>query len=242
MQKLITNALIYFTILVLWQLVSFTFLPSPVEVLISFYHLLQTSSYWVDVGHSLFRFVAGVGLGIMLGSIVGVALAGFRKVNSVLMPILSFLYPIPKIALLPLFLIWFGFGEFPKVLLIFMGAFFPVAITTYSSYLRIPQDLIDASHVAGASRLYTIRRIVIPYIIPSIVSNSRIPISIGLTLLVAAEMVGADSGIGQFIMNTGSLLALDQMFVGIFTLSLIALLSNFAISYTEKNFFQWKNA
>jgi len=241
MLKLLTNILLYSFILIVWQIFSFKFLPGPIEIIEAFVLLLQNSTYWWDVYYSLLRFTTGVGFGLLLGALLGVTLGMFNSVKSVVFPIISLLYPIPKIALLPLFLIWFGFGEFPKMLLVFMGAFLPIIITTYSATVRIPESLVDASYVCGGSKFHTLKHVIFPYILPTIITNSRIAISIGLTLLVAAEMIGANAGIGQFILNSGSLLQLDQMFVGIFTLSFIALAFNYVVTYIENHFFEWKS-
>jgi len=235
MKPLISFAII----LILWEILAAGFIPPASRVLLTFAELSYNSEFINNVLISLQRLGLGWLAGMITGTSLGIMLALNLKLRAYLMPVVSALFPIPKIALLPLFLVLFGLGESGKVTTIFVGGFFPSIIAAYGSVLRTPNQLMDAAASLGASYWQTIRLVVVPYNLPSIIQGFRTSLSLSMTLLVAAEMLGAKSGLGYWIFVTGSDMMFDHMFAGLIYLSLIGVSANYIINYLRKKLCYW---
>jgi len=154
--------------------------------------------------------------------------------------VVSALFPIPKIALLPLFIIWFGIGEPSKVATIAFGVFFPTAINTYAGVDGVPRSLIRMAQSFDLSMAEIVRKIVLPGALPTILSGFRISASIGIILLIAAEMIGAQYGIGAFVLAAGNLYQTDQLVAGVVVLSLLGLTVSFVLTRVERALLAWR--
>ena len=141
-------------------------------------------------------------------------------------PIVNALYPIPKIALLPLFILWLGIGELSKVTgelskvtIIALGVFFPVAMNTYSGVKNVDPLLIKVAVSFNATRWMTLKKVVLPAALPMIFAGLRLAAGTSLLLLVAAEMIAAQEGIGALILHYGDLMITDRLMAGVIVLS-----------------------
>jgi NitT/TauT family transport system permease protein len=157
-----------------------------------------------------------------------------------LIALVSALFPIPKIALVPLFIIWFGIGEGSKIATLAIGVFFPTAINTYSGVDNVQRNLILMGQSFNLSTWSIIRKIVLPGALPSVLAGLRVTISVAIILLIAAEMIGADSGIGAFILAAGNLYRTDNLIAGVVILSVIGLLLSAVLSRIERAVFAWR--
>ena len=146
----------------------------------------------------------------------------------------------PKIALLPLFVVWFGIGEGSKVATILFGTFFPTVIATYGGVDNVDRNLIRMGQSFGLSSLSIVRKIIVPGALPAILSGFRISASIAIVLLVAAEMIGAQYGIGAYILTAGALFATDQLIAGVAILAVIGLVISWLIGRAERYFLNWR--
>jgi ABC-type nitrate/sulfonate/bicarbonate transport system permease component len=216
------------------------FLPSPAEVAAALTRLAVTGELWSDLSASLLRLVAGWTLGTLAGIGVGFAIGMFTLARSPLLALVSALFPIPKIALVPLFIIWFGIGEGSKIATLAIGVFFPTAINTYSGVDNVQRNLIVMGQSFNLSTWSIIRKIVLPGALPSVLAGLRITISVAIILLVAAEMIGADSGIGAFILAAGNLYRTDNLIAGVVILSILGLLLSAILSRIERAVFAWR--
>jgi NitT/TauT family transport system permease protein len=171
---------------------------------------------------------------------LGLAIGLFSIVRAGLSPVVSALFPIPKIALLPLFIVWFGIGEGSKVATILFGTFFPTVIATYGGVDNVDRGLIRMGQSFGLSWLSIVRKIIIPGALPAILSGFRISASIAIVLLVAAEMIGAQHGIGAYILMAGAIFATDQLIAGVAMLSVLGLTIGWLIGRAEKYFLNWR--
>ena len=151
----------------------------------------------------------GISLGVFLGTFIGL----FSYVRAGLIPIISAIFPIPKIALLPLFVIWFGIGEGSKFALIALGSFTPTVVATYGAVDNVDRTLIRMGQSFGMKWTSIVRKIVLPGAMPGILSGLRISLAISIILLVAAEMLGAEYGIGAYILQAGALYDLERLFL-----------------------------
>ena len=166
-----------------------------------------------------------------------------RHVHLGAVPVLalvSALFPIPKIALVPLFIIWFGIGEGSKFATLAIGVFFPTVISTYSGIDNVQRNLITMGQSFNLSTWSIVRKIMLPGALPSVLAGFRITISVAIILLVAAEMIGADSGIGAFILSAGNLYRTDDLIAGVVILSLIGLVLSAILTRVERAAFTWR--
>ncbi|QUJ76050.1 ABC transporter permease [Sulfitobacter albidus] len=215
-------------------------LPKPSDVLGTFQNLYVSGLLFQHLGPSLSRLIVGAALGVSLGISVGVLIGLFSYVRSGLVPVVAALFPIPKIALLPLFVIWFGIGEGSKYALIAFGTFTPTVVATYGAVDNVDRTLIRMGQSFGLSWWSIVRKIVLPGAMPGILSGLRISLAIAIILLVAAEMLGAEYGIGAYILEAGSLYDLERLFAGVVILSVLGVLMSAAIGMIERRLLRWR--
>ena len=154
-------------------------------------------------------------IGTAAGLAVGLAMGIFSAARAAGLPIVSALFPIPKIALLPLLILWFGIGEPSKVATIALGVFFPTVISAYSACDSVPRNLIRMGQSFGLPATDIVAKILLPGAMPGILAGFRISASVALLLVVAAEMIGAQHGIGAFVLAAGNLMQTDQLLAGV---------------------------
>lgn len=215
-------------------------LPRPTAVFETLVQLWQTGGLWKHLIPSLQRLLVGGALGISVGVALGVMIGLFSYVRAGLVPLVAALFPIPKIALLPLFVIWFGIDEMSKYMLIAFGTFTPTVVATFGAVDNVDRSLIRMGQSFGLSWWSIVRKIVLPGAFPAILSGLRVSISIAIILLVAAEMLGAQYGIGSYILEAGSLYDLEKLFAGVTILSIMGLIVNFVIGRIERRFLNWR--
>lgn len=216
-------------------------LPHPGAVLAAFRDLIVTGRLWDHLGASLYRLGLGWAGGTTLGILVGLAMGLSPWVRGGLQPLVSALFPVPKIAMLPLFIVWFGVtGEGSKVATILFGAFFPTVVNTLQGVDNVDRGLIRMGQSFGLSRLAIIAKIVLPGAMPAILSGMRISASISIVLLVAAEMIGAQNGVGAYILMAGANFALGQLIAGVAILSMMGLTVAWLIGQAERRLLRWR--
>jgi len=176
----------------------------------------------------------------LLGVAVGVAAGLFSLARAGVVPLVSAIFPIPKIALLPLFIIWFGIGEESKVATIFFGVFFPTVIAVYGGIDNVDRGLIRMAQSFGLRWTSIVRKIILPGALPAMLSGFRITASIAIILLVAAEMIAAEYGVGAYILMAGNLMATDQLVAGVAILSVLGLLVGWLIGRAERFLLRWR--
>ena len=215
-------------------------LPRPSDVLATFIELYQSGLLFKHLVPSLTRLVVGAALGVSVGVSVGVLIGLFSYVRAGVVPLVAALFPIPKIALLPLFVIWFGIDEGSKYALIAFGTFTPTVVATYGAVDNVDRGLIRMGQSFGLTWFSIVRKIVLPGAMPGILSGLRISLAIAIILLVAAEMLGAEYGIGAYILEAGSLYDLERLFVGVVILSVLGVLVSTVIAAVERRVLRWR--
>jgi ABC-type nitrate/sulfonate/bicarbonate transport system permease component len=240
------GALTLVAVILVWQLCCSTglipelFLPSAFAVARALWRVALSGDLWTNLLASLLRLAVGWTLGTVIGVAVGFAVGIFTWVRSPALALVSALFPIPKIALVPLFIIWFGIGEGSKFATIAIGVFFPTVISTYSGIDNVQRNLIAMGQSFNLSTWSILRKIMLPGALPSVLAGFRITISVAIILLVAAEMIGADSGIGAFILAAGNLYRTDDLIAGVMILSLIGLSLSAVLTHIERIAFSWR--
>lgn len=215
-------------------------LPRPSDVWSTFIEFYESGQLAQHLVPSLTRLVVGALLGVAVGVFVGVLVGLFSVARSALKPLIAALLPIPKIALISLFLIWFGIGEMSKYALIAFGTFTPMASATYGAIDNVDRGLIRMGQSFGLSWLSILRKIVLPGAMPGILSGLRVSLAIAIILLVVAEMIAADYGVGAYVLEAGSLYDLERLFVGVTILSLLGVAVSAMVSWIEKRVLAWR--
>jgi taurine transport system permease protein len=220
------------------------FLPPPEAILSALGQAwngeLDGAPLGIHVRDSLMRVLGAFGLATLLGIPAGLALGTSRIARGILDPLIEFYRPLPPLAYLPLMIIWFGIGELSKVLLIVLACFAPVALATRSGVLSASADQINAARALGASRAQVLRYVVLPAALPEILIGLRIGMGVGWTTLVAAEMVAAQAGLGQLVLNASNFLRTDVVVMGILLIGLFATLFEVGLRRLEHVLVPWK--
>jgi NitT/TauT family transport system permease protein len=233
-------------LVVAWEVVArvgwvpVLFLPSPLGVVAEGWDMIASGELVVHLAASLKRLLLGFAVGGGLGVIVGVAVGFFSVAEAVGEPLIAATFPIPKIALLPLLILWLGLGEPSKVAVIALGVFFPMAINTYTGVRQADPLLVRAAVSFGARRWSVIRKVILPSALPMIFAGLRLGAGTALLLLVAAEMIAVESGIGFLVLHAGNIMATTKLMVGIVVLSLLGVLSHWGLNRLERAAIPWR--
>ncbi|KAA2314982.1 ABC transporter permease [Pseudooceanicola sediminis] len=214
--------------------------PRPTDVFATLVDFAQSGGLWKNLHPSLMRLLVGGSLGALAGIGVGVMIGLFSVARAGLVPLVAALFPIPKIALLPLFVIWFGIDESSKYALIAFGTFTPTVVATYGAVDNVDRSLIRMGQSFGLKWSTIVLRIVLPGAMPGILSGLRVSLAIAIILLVAAEMLGAEYGIGAYILQAGSLYDLERLFAGVTILSLLGVILSALVGLIEKRLLGWR--
>jgi NitT/TauT family transport system permease protein len=233
-------------LLALWEVLTLTgvvpelFLPSPLGVLAAAVQMVRSGELLAHVAPSLGRIVLGFGLGALAGVAVGLTVGVFSVAEAVGTPVIAATFPIPKIALLPLLILWLGIGEASKVAVITLGVFFPMAINTYTGVRHADPLLLRAAVSFGAGRWSLVRKVMLPSALPMIFAGLKLGAGTALLLLVAAEMIAASTGIGFLVLNAQNLMETTTLMVGIVLLSLLGVASHWLLTRLERVAIPWK--
>lgn len=217
------------------------FLPAPSDVVGEMVEMVASGELFVHLGSSLVRLVAGFAIGALAGISVGVAVGFWSLAEAVGTPVIAATFPIPKIALLPLLILWLGIGEPSKVAVIALGVFFPLAINTFTAVRHADPLLIRAAVSFGAGRWSVIRKVMLPSALPMIFAGLKLGAGTALLLLVAAEMIAVESGVGFLILHAGNLMETTKLMVGIVVLSLLGVLSHWFLNWLERVIIPWRH-
>jgi ABC-type nitrate/sulfonate/bicarbonate transport system permease component len=257
-------------LLVIWQLLLMAgigdrrFIPAPTDIAARFVQMIGSGPImcsapfslpdcatslgrWVANGElewhtavTLWRVFAGFIVGAVPAVAIGLLMAMFRPVRFFFDPLIAALFPIPKVALMPLLLLAFGFGDASKIALVAIAVFFPVIVNTYVGAANIEKIYWDVAKNFGASQTVMFTRIVFFGALPMIFAGLRIALAVSFIVLVAAEFVATKSGIGYLIWNSWELLQVDIMFVGIVTIGILGLITSALFQEIERKVIPWK--
>jgi taurine transport system permease protein len=220
------------------------FLPTPQAVFQQFYEYLTGQAndkpLWQHFLASMLRVFSAFVLASVTAIPIGIAMGMSRTVRGIFDPPLEFYRPLPPLAYLPLIIIWFGIDEVPKVLLIFLSCFAPLALAARSGMRSASQEQINAAYSMGASYMQVIRHVILPSAMPDILVGMRIAIGFGWTTLVAAEMVAANMGLGQMVLNASNFLRTDIVIMGIVVIGVVAYLFDLLMRWLERRVVPWK--
>ena len=233
-------------LLVVWQVLLMAgigdrrFIPAPSDIAERFVNLAGSGELEWHIAVTLYRVFAGYFIGAVPAVAIGLLMAMFKPVRIFVDPLIAVLFPIPKIALMPLLLLAFGLGDASKIALVAIAVFFPVVINTYVGAANIEKIYWDVAKNYGASQTVMFTRVVFFGALPTIFAGLRIALAVSFIVLVASEFVATKSGIGYLIWNSWELLQVDVMFVGIVSIGVLGLITSVLFQEIERKAVPWK--
>jgi ABC-type nitrate/sulfonate/bicarbonate transport system permease component len=231
-------------VLLLWQLASLWGLPdyilSPLEILKHFLAALGSRELYDNIGASLGRALPGFAIGAALGIALGLAAGVSRALDGALSPVIFLTYPVPKIVMLPIFMLWFGIGDLSKVLIIALACFYPVFINAYYGARSTQRILVWSALNMGAGPGEIFRRVVVPSAAPQIFAGLRVSLALSFIVMFAAEMINARSGLGQLIRIAENSLRFDLMYVSLVTIAILGYAGDQLLSVGRRRVLAWQ--
>lgn len=221
-------------------LVSAQFVSSPVLVVRAAARLFAEGDMWPHLRVSGLEFVAGYGAAILVAIPVGLAVGWYRRLSYCVAPFIDALNAVPRVALLPLLVIWFGIGIWSKIVVVFLGAVVPLTINTLSGVRVTEGRFLKVARSFGASELRVFRTIVLPGTLPFIFTGLKYAAGRALLGVVVGELYAATAGIGYLIMMAGNSIQTDIVFVGILTMTAAGVITVAALNRLERRFDAWR--
>ena len=221
-------------------LVSSSALPPLSEVVKSWIDMIETGELVTNGGASLYRAAAGLALAIVVGAALGIFMAWSKPVNILLAPIVEIFYPLPKSALIPVTVIWLGFGDGSKILLIFLGCMLPVTIGAFNGARASEQVLVWSARSMGASKLRMLWDVVVPGAMPELLNGIRTALALSFILLVSSELIVAQTGFGYLIGYLGANGNYDAMYAVVLTVAFLGFAADRIYLAITKRVLAWR--
>ncbi|OCT12995.1 ABC transporter permease [Paenibacillus pectinilyticus] len=234
-------------VMIVWQaagtygIVPTSLLPTPLAILKQFVDLAASGKLWHNLEISLYRAALGFLLGGSIGLLLGLSAGLGKLVERIMDPSLQMLRTVPLLALIPLFILWFGIGEFSKVLMIALGAFFPIYINAFQGVRSVDVKLYEVSRILQYSRYQQVTKLILPAALPHILLGLRLSLGISWLVLVVAELMGTSAGIGYMIQDARTYSKTDVVFVGIVIFALVGKLSDSSVRLLERKWLTWRD-
>ncbi len=234
-------------LLVLWALlaafIQLPILPSPLVVIQALVQEITKGDILEHLSASLWRVVASTILAILAAAPAGLVLGQSKRLNDLFAPIIYLLYPIPKVVLVPIVLLFFGIGDIPKIIIIFMILFFQILVLVRDQAASIRPELIQSVRSLGAGRRALFRYVYLPASLPAILTALRQSVGTAVAVLYIAELFATQRGLGYYIyLNGSTLFNYPAMYAGILALSLMGLALYFSVDWLEKKLCPWQTA
>jgi NitT/TauT family transport system permease protein len=222
------------------QWVSPLFFSGPSAIAQQFWRLLKEETLVNDIVFSGKNFVLGLSTAVVAGVILGVLIGWYRKLRLIFDPFLNALYATPRIAMMPLIIIWFGIDWKSKVFIVFMSAFFPILVNTVGGVRSLDADLLRAARAFCASDWQIFKTVAIPGAVPFILTGIRQGVALGLIGVVVGEMFGGSQGVGFLVAYGGQTFQTDTVFVGVILIAAAGMLLTFFTERLERRFSRWR--
>jgi NitT/TauT family transport system permease protein len=221
-------------------LVSSLALPPLSRVMAAWLDLVADGELLWNALFSLYRAGLGLALAVVIGAALGIAMASWRAVDALVGPLVEVLYPMPKSALIPVTVLWLGFGDGSKILLIFLGCMLPVTLGAFNGARGADRVLVWSARSMGAGRLRVLRDVVLPSALPELLNGIRTALALAFILLVASELIVAQQGLGYLIGFLGSSGAYEGMFAVVLTVALLGFAADRAYGVLMRRALQWR--
>lgn len=240
-----TTAVVIF--LTIWELIGNTFqlinpmfMSAPSLVWKAAYQLVDSGEIWNDLRVSGLEFFWGYLLSVIFAIPFGIMCGWYKRMSYIFDPFINAMNATPRVALLPLVIIWLGIGILSKVGIIFLGAVFPILINTRDGVKTTPANLLNAAHSFGASEWQIFKSVVLPSTVPFILTGLRLGVGRALIGVMVGELYAATAGIGFMITVAGATFQTDKVFVGVLIFAITGMISMELLTKLEKRFDKWR--
>ncbi|MDQ3809848.1 MAG: ABC transporter permease, partial [Chloroflexota bacterium] len=215
--------------------------PAPADIALAGWGLAEKGDLQRHVVVSVGRVLVGFAVAAPLAILLGVAVAKVRWCETILDPVVEALRPIPTLALLPIIILWFGIGETSKVFFIAYSCFFVIFTTTVLGVRNVDPILVRAARSLGLNRWRIYRHVILPSALPDVLVGLRLGLSVGFFVIVAAEFIAADTGLGYLINYSRTWFQVDNMMLGAIVIGALGISSNYLLVALEHRLFRWRN-
>ncbi|MEO6986915.1 MAG: ABC transporter permease [Paralcaligenes sp.] len=216
-------------------------LPSPLQVLQTFWIQLTKGDLIIGIVMSVQRVVFGLLLGMLLAVPVGFLIGWYKPVRRFVDPLINFFRALPPIALIPLVIVYLGIGELAKIVILFYASFFAAVIVMYEGMTQISPVYIRVARTLGASDLEIFLKVMVPMTVPHMLTALRVALGVAWATLVAAELVAAQQGLGAMIQNASAFFDLRTIYLGIICIGILALLMDVGLRQLSKRLVSWQD-
>jgi len=246
LHELSHRMLLVLIVILLWEILPRTGIINPILLptfsltLITIKNLLLSGELQVHIIASLQRSIAGFGLALVVGISLGLVMGWYNRIERYTDLFVQSLRNTSTFALMPVFILLLGIGEVSKIAIIFFGAVWPILINTISGVKSVESIYIKAARSMGVSDGELFKKVILPASIPSIIAGVRLGVKTSLMVVIAAEMIAANSGMGFFIQNARTIVQTDQVYAGVLVLIFMGLIANYTMVWVEKKATYWK--
>jgi len=237
-------------IVLIWELITRVglvrsiLLPSPGEIAQSLWNVILNgyagTSIAIHIAASLYRLLLAYALAVFFGVVFGLLRGGYRLVDAAMLVPAEVVRPVPPLAFIPLFILWFGIGEVSKILIIFYYVMLVIMLNTQAGVKSCPVDKTRAAQSLGASSRQIFLYIILPAALPQIMTGLRVGMAAALSILVASELLGGDRGLGFVIMDASTFFRTKEVFVGIILIGFLGFMSDLGLRYLSSKFVHWE--
>jgi ABC-type nitrate/sulfonate/bicarbonate transport system permease component len=239
-KNILWNNLLVLVLLVLWLVIGWlewnneVFVPSLSKVIINTVTLLLTVKFWTHIIASVSVIASGFLLSVLIAIPIGIIMGSYTKANSALQNFIELIRPISPLALYPLFIFMFGIGFMSKLMIVFWVSWVPLLFNVITGVQRINENYLRMAKTLGASKIQMLTEVILPAITPWIITGMRLAMGSALLVIVAAEMIGSNKGIGFFILNASYTFKIVDLYSGILVIAIIGILINACFLLWEK--------
>jgi NitT/TauT family transport system permease protein len=204
--------------------------------------LFASGEIWRHLGATVSEALLGLLLGALIGTPIGISLAKYRRAAEIIDPFVMGLYGLPRVALAPMFILWFGISLLAKVMMSFSMVVFVFILNVTEGIRTVDPDMVDLLRTMRAPKSYILRKVTIPSIVPWLMASFRIGIGLSLVGAVVGELIGANRGLGWYVLRAGGQLDTTGVFTGLLVLMLVAMIANQIIFLIERMVLHWRPA
>lgn len=239
-RSLLWNNLVILALAFCWLVIGYfgwnneVFIPTLSEVLVNTVRLLQTERFWSHITSSLGVILSGFTLSLVVAIPIGIVMGSYIRMNAALRNFIELIRPLSPLALYPLFIYLFGIGFMPKLIIVFWVSWIPLLFNIITGVQRVNEDHLRMAKTLGATRNQVLREIILPAIAPWIITGMRLSMGSALLVIVAAEMIGSNVGIGFFILNASYTFRIVDLYSGILVIAIIGILINALFLWWER--------
>jgi NitT/TauT family transport system permease protein len=216
------------------------FFSGPSEIARAFWKALTQGNLLADLAFSGKNFAIGFSIALVTAVVFGVIIGWYRRIRLIFDPFLSALYAAPRVAMMPIIIMWFGIGMWSKVFIVFLSAFFPILVNTVAGIRNMDRDLLRAARAFCASDWQIFTTVAIPGSVPFILTGVRQGVAVGLIGVVVGEMLGSSEGVGFMVAYGGQTFQTDTMFVGFIVIAFAGILLAWLTERLERRFSRWR--